>query len=186
MVCEWLGSRHWLPQAGLAAVEEARDSGVSAEPPALLYLLGFLLRVPLPNEWAIPICLQVHRHPPKGHKPSAHLYKKHGGSSCGHRRLRLNVNPRAKTWIHFSSWPRENLPGERGPWAYLYTYHHTTWRRAGNTVAAFIAFQGEQASSRPTPSGVSRLGTQEEQGAGLSTAIPWEPINEVLELELQD
>lgn len=89
-----------------------------SSPQLCFTLSGFLLRVPLPNEGAIPvipICPQVHRHPAKEHKPSAHLYKQHGLSSCGHRRLRLNVNPRAKTWIHFSSRPRENLPGERDP-----------------------------------------------------------------------
>lgn len=109
----WEADADW-PRAGLAAVEEARDGGVSRARSSALPL-GFLLLVPLPNEGEIPICPQVQRHPAKGHKPSAHLYKQHGLSSCGHRRLRLNINPRAKTWFCFSSRPRENLPGERGP-----------------------------------------------------------------------
>lgn len=47
-------------------------------------------------------------------------------------------------------------------------------------VAAFIAFQGEQASSRPTPSRTSRKGSQKEPRVP-GIAIPWAP-----ELEPQD
>lgn len=54
-------------------------------------------------------------------------------------------------------------------------------------MAAFIAFQVEQASTRPILSQASRRGSQEgPRGVGPSTEIPWGPIGEAPELEPRD
>lgn len=82
--------------------------------------------------------------------------------------------------------PQRTCLGRGNPGSIYLQPHQMNGGQAGYTVAAFIAFQGEQASTRPIPSQASRRISGRTQGAGPSTAVPWEPIGEAPELEPQD
>lgn len=92
------GNSQWVPEQPLTIVRlgwlhwRHQRHSVSPEP-----LSGFF-HVPFPNEGTSPIGAQVPRHAAKGH---SHLpvVREAQTPSCGHKRLRINVDQETRAWI---------------------------------------------------------------------------------------